>query len=392
MKSARGKLSFEQIIADRIELPRGAEPLATLNYNDELMLKRDALEEFASQHKLPTFNDIIGSPMPRFYRTTTKRRVVFTPRSRPRLTFGDERSAGGYSLLEPKGHAHVYDGIEYMLRGTSTRKFTDSITHVILRGSYDEYCLIFNTARRSAALTKLLLGWVEEIRSEVPALTSALEFLDNTCSDYYIDAGARTAHGAWKRLLGSGKFNISVGGMIFQASAKVFSQVNQSMLPIITGEVSRLLRPEGRPLVDLFCGYGLFALALAAESGRVTGIEYDADATILAQRNSERLGADNTRFFRRFINDETFAELLPYGRSGEVFVLDPPRNGVESDVIDAIARRKPHRIVHIFCNIEEIPHAIANWHLHGYRASTFVPLDMFAGTPAVEIIVLLEPE
>ncbi|MCC6846225.1 MAG: methyltransferase domain-containing protein [Bacteroidetes bacterium] len=391
LKPVRGKPKFDQVMAELTELPCGAEPLAELDYADELALKRVALEEFSRQHNLPKFNDIIASPMPRFYRTTTKRRVVFAPRSRPRLAFGDERPSGGYSLLEPESHAYIYEGVEYMLRSASARKFADSLTHIILRGSYDEHCLIFNTARRSAALTKLLLDWSKEIAAEIPALVSALEFLDDSRSDYYLDAEAKTARGAWKRLFGSGKFSVPVGSFAFQASAKVFSQVNQSMLPVITSEVARLLRPEGRPLIDLFCGYGLFALSLAAGSGRVTGIEYDADAIILARRNAERLGVENARFFRRFINDETFAELLPFGRTGEIFILDPPRNGVGSEITAAIAQRKPRRIAHIFCNIEEIPSAVADWQLQGYKTSVLVPLDMFAGTPAVETIALLDP-
>ncbi len=391
LNSRQGKLAFSEIILTHTALPRGAEPLALLDYDEEKMIKCEALAEFSQIHKISKFAELVATPKPRFYRTTTKRKVLATHQG-PMLAFGDERSEVKRSMLDLEEHSRIYAYLQKAVRSPAARKFIASLTHVIIRGSTTEFCIIFNVARRSAAFSALLVNWVKELSEEMPAITSALEFLDETRSDYYLDSDAKNLRGAWKRLFGNGLFDVSAGRKIFRVSAKVFSQVNQSMLPIITCEVERLLHPEGQPLVDLFCGYGLFAISLAAKSGRVIGIENDADAVRLAQKNAELLNVEKARFYKRYINDETFAELLPYGRTREIFVLDPPRQGVDDAVIEAIAERKPMRIAHIFCNIEELPKSLKIWKSFGYVTAFLVPLDMFAGTASVEVIALLEQQ
>jgi tRNA/tmRNA/rRNA uracil-C5-methylase (TrmA/RlmC/RlmD family) len=72
-------------------------------------------------------------------------------------------------------------------------------------------------------------------------------------------------------------------------------------------------------------------------------------------------------------------------------VLDPPRRGTEIGVIGAVANRAPAKVVHIFCNIDIIPAELEQWKRVGYQTSKIVPLDMFPGTPNLEVLVLLEP-
>ena len=221
LRPPRRKPALDELILGHAGLPRGAEPLAAMNYADELGLKREALTEFARQHKLPAFAGIIPSPTPRFYRTTTNRRVVITHRGAA-LTFGDEQPAGGYSLLEPDEHGRIYEFIGDFIGSRAMRKFAASLSHVILRGSYTEFCLIFNISRRSAALSALLTGASRELSRHIPELVSALEFLDETRSDYYLDSEAKSARGAWKRLFGTGVFDVPAGSVVFRAPATVF--------------------------------------------------------------------------------------------------------------------------------------------------------------------------
>jgi tRNA/tmRNA/rRNA uracil-C5-methylase (TrmA/RlmC/RlmD family) len=65
--------------------------------------------------------------------------------------------------------------------------------------------------------------------------------------------------------------------------------------------------------------------------------------------------------------------------------------GVEKGVIGALAFRRPVKVLHIFCNVDLIPAELEQWNKLGYDASSIVPLDMFPGTPHLEVMVLLEP-
>ncbi|HNF85922.1 MAG TPA: class I SAM-dependent RNA methyltransferase, partial [bacterium] len=71
-------------------------------------------------------------------------------------------------------------------------------------------------------------------------------------------------------------------------------------------------------------------------------------------------------------------------------VLDPPRTGTAPGVIEALAKATPDRVVHIFCDIERLPHELKRWRLNGYRAAHIVPVDLFPATDNVEVIILLE--
>jgi tRNA/tmRNA/rRNA uracil-C5-methylase (TrmA/RlmC/RlmD family) len=43
--------------------------------------------------------------------------------------------------------------------------------------------------------------------------------------------------------------------------------------------------------------------------------------------------------------------------------------------------------VHLFCNIERMPEELKQWEQEGYRVETAVPIDMFPGTAALEVVV-----
>ena len=61
-------------------------------------------------------------------------------------------------------------------------------------------------------------------------------------------------------------------------------------------------------------------------------------------------------------------------------------------VIAALCRRGPVKVLQACCGIEEIPRQAAAWQSHGYRITAVQPLDMFAGTPHLETLILFEPK
>jgi tRNA/tmRNA/rRNA uracil-C5-methylase (TrmA/RlmC/RlmD family) len=72
-------------------------------------------------------------------------------------------------------------------------------------------------------------------------------------------------------------------------------------------------------------------------------------------------------------------------------LLDPPRSGTAPGVLEVLAGRLPRRVVHVFCNMEILPEELQRWKKAGYRPERAIPLDMFPGTPELEMMVLLVP-
>jgi hypothetical protein len=48
-------------------------------------------------------------------------------------------------------------------------------------------------------------------------------------------------------------------------------------------------------------------------------------------------------------------------------------------------------VVHLFCNIDILPEEVLRWKNAGYTFVQAVPLDLFPGTPTIEIAGLFIP-
>jgi tRNA/tmRNA/rRNA uracil-C5-methylase (TrmA/RlmC/RlmD family) len=173
------------------------------------------------------------------------------------------------------------------------------------------------------------------------------------------------------------------------------------MVPLMLKKAGQLLdmkesAHKSMRLIDLFCGYGLFTLYLGRYFGEVFGIDSEAPALDRARDSiahcREFPRSTKVRFTSGQITAHVLETVLPvHGDRGEVIVLDPPRMGAEKGVIGAIAFRRPAKVLHVFCNVDLLPVDLEQWKRLGYHASNIVPLDMFPGTPHLEVLVLLEP-
>ena len=144
------------------------------------------------------------------------------------------------------------------------------------------------------------------------------------------------------------------------------------------------------PLVyDLYTGTGTIANFVAKKARQVIGIEYVPEAIEDAKVNSQINGIENTLFFagdmKKVLNDAFVAK---YGRP-DVIITDPPRAGMDPDVVDVILNAAPKRIVYVSCNPATQARDLALLDAK-YRVTKIQPVDMFPHTQHVENVVQLE--
>ena len=72
-----------------------------------------------------------------------------------------------------------------------------------------------------------------------------------------------------------------------------------------------------------------------------------------------------------------------------VVVVDPPRKGLDSSVIRAIAEAGPSRVVYVSCNVATLARDAALFLEAGYRTEKVQPVDMFCWTSGIETVCLL---
>lgn len=406
-------LTFAQLLLQQIPNPQKGgkpiqhiEPLASLEYAEELKLKEDILHQFWQDHHLPSSPEpLLPSPKPRHYRTTTKRRV-FATGGRVVMGFkgGERASSLPVSLLEPEEHTTIYQLILQKLTSPPYRLLIPHLNHVVVRGSYQEFTVILNVDRLNAEIVRKLKLLGEHLRTGNLSVVSASVLHDPTRSDYYLEAHRPDTGVSFKKLFGPDRLRVQLGNHTYLLGPTAFSQVNESMIPTMLEMARQLLQPNKEPhikqagrLIDLYCGYGLFAGYFVNDFAEIIGVDYERTAVEGAQQNVKRITNGQLGAVMRFVAGTIAAPTLPRllpsvsSRLPEFVLLDPPRQGTATGVVQAIAARKPVRVLHIFCGIDEIPREVKTWEESGYVVDRVIPLDMFPGTPNLEVLMLFVP-
>lgn len=368
-----------------------SEPFASMDYSGELRVKERAFSAFIHDAGINVKpGEIIASPLPRHYRTTTKRRAIF---SANRLALSSDESADSpeISMLEPELHTRIYNLLLQVLNENINRTVARSLNFLIIRGSYSDFALIFNVSMLGPDIVKGCGKIAERVRESVPGISSAFIYHDPSASKYYFEIIQPADGLRMKRLFGHANLAIRARGMLYTFHPAGFSQVNLSMSEVMLEQAGLLLSPPASAeIVDLYCGYGFFSCSLAGNVSSVTGIDYDRNAIEHARSNMKRLNGEcRYRFTSASIEPEILARTLQKGRKGEYIILDPPRRGTQPGVIETLAERKPSRVLHVFCGVETLPSEVKRWGGCGYRVQKISVLDMFPGTANLEVMVLL---
>ncbi|MDR2531058.1 MAG: methyltransferase domain-containing protein, partial [Oscillospiraceae bacterium] len=139
------------------------------------------------------------------------------------------------------------------------------------------------------------------------------------------------------------------------------------------------LSPEDVAL-DLYCGVGTLSRLIAPHVKRVHGVEINAAAVESARRASA--DSDNIGYE---CADAATAELP---ESSVVFV-DPPRKGLAPEVLTAVVKLAPRRVVYLSCDPATLSRDLKTFAQSGYTAVRVTALDMFPCTTHVETVTLL---
>ncbi|MEU8566880.1 TRAM domain-containing protein [Streptomyces pathocidini] len=179
-------------------------------------------------------------------------------------------------------------------------------------------------------------------------------------------------------------------GRTWRVGSGGFWQVHPRAADLLVEAVMQGLMPKpGQTALDLYCGVGLFAGALAervGEKGAVLGIESGKRAVEDARHNLEDLE-------RVRIEHGKVEQVLP--RTGiteaDLIVLDPPRAGAGRQLIAHLATLGARRIAYVACDPAALARDLAYFREAGYTPRRLRAFDLFPMTHHVECVAILEP-
>lgn len=368
-----------------------------VEYNEECRIRDRVLHDYWKAHEANfPIEPLVASPKGREYRTVTKRKVF---PSRGKIELGligvDDETSSIHPvpvvqcMIEPPMHAEIYRCVQDFVNQKEQKDAARILNYVIVKGTYESFVVLFNVVSFNQVSRKFIIQLSKHLTKAVPAVKGVFVYLDERRSRYYL---SRTRHRPKaQRIFGDDAIALRMGTASLFYSPLSFSQTNLSMVDRLVSAAKEMLAlsPSDR-LVDLYCGYGLFSLSMAALMKNAVGVDISAESIRDAQKNAQRLRSSNCSYILSDINEETLGRIFSSHGNVTKAILDPPRNGIKRGVIETIAAAGIRRAVHIFCNLEIVKAELQRWRNSRYEVRRALPFDMFPGTRETELMVLLE--
>lgn len=178
-------------------------------------------------------------------------------------------------------------------------------------------------------------------------------------------------------------------GLLFRISPLSFYQVNPEGTELLYGKAREFAQLDAsQTLLDLYCGAGTIGLTMANCAKQVIGVEIISQAIENAKENAALNGIENVRFI---CDDAKGAAKTLYdeGIRPDVVIVDPPRKGCSTEVLETISKMAPQRVVYVSCDPATLARDCATFEKLGYGVERLCAVDMFPRTVHVESVALL---
>jgi 23S rRNA (uracil1939-C5)-methyltransferase len=167
-------------------------------------------------------------------------------------------------------------------------------------------------------------------------------------------------------------------------TAASFFQGNRYLTGALLQQV--LGHVQGRRVLDLYAGVGLFSVGMAARGAEVLAVEGDEVSVADLELNAARWGA---RLTTRQSAVEAALLTLPTGRCDTV-VLDPPRTGASPEAVAGVIALGAARVVYVSCDPATLARDAALLVAGGYRLASIEAFDLFPNTAHVETLAVFD--
>ncbi|MFI3164275.1 MAG: 23S rRNA (uracil(1939)-C(5))-methyltransferase RlmD [Bacillota bacterium] len=331
--------------------------LSHMNYSAQLEIKKaDVVQTFSKVAGLDLANlEVIGSPNEYGYRN--KLAVPFS------LNRAGETICGFYQ----SGTHNIVEMVNCPLQTDKGNVAFKIIAEYVKEYKIQGYLALPNGKQigllRHAVIRAVNEGVIVTLvinGNKLPHIDKLYAKLQKACgvvSLYYninkqatnVIFGCEFVHKCGEKLLKAEK-----SGIKFDIGAESFLQVNDDVVDLLYGEAVKYADPSDKDVVvNCYSGAGFLSGMLAKSAKEVVGIEIVSEASTLADNLAKENGLD--KIMNNITGDVEieFPKVVKQAeKSGKnvIFMLDPPRKGVDFTTLKLIKKQKPKKIVYISCN------------------------------------------
>lgn len=194
-------------------------------------------------------------------------------------------------------------------------------------------------------------------------------------------------------IIGKDKINISgkdyleykILDKTFRISGNDFYQVNDYQIENLYGQAKKLLG-KNKKVLDLYCGSATSSIAINGDN--LVGVEINKNAIKDAKINAEKNNLKDYKFIAK--NAKYIDEKFIKKEKIDSLIVDPPRAGLDKDLIKSIGKSCLKEIIYISCNPQTLARDIKRFENQGYKLEKIKAVDMFPQTMHVEAIALIQ--
>lgn len=370
----------------------GIAPLQHLKYDAQLSFKRNQVVELLKKSHLEEIEvaPVLGMDEPVHYRNKAQVPVRMV-KNQLETGFFKKNSHNFVPmedyLIQDERIDEVIKSVrnilrKYMISAYDEKTHKGVVRHIIVRrGHYSHEVMVVLVTRAKKIPESDEV--VDEILKACPDVRTVVQNVNQEKTNVIL---GKTE----KILAGDGHITDSLNGINFEISAHSFYQVNSIQTEKIYQKVVEAAELTGKEtVIDAYCGIGTISLNLAQKAAKVYGVEIVPEAIADAKKNATVNDINNTTF-EVGTASEWMSKWSEDGIKPDVVVFDPPRKGLEPEVINSTVKLSPEKIVYVSCNPATLVRDIQLFTEQGYQVvKPIQPVDQFPMTTHVETVVLM---
>jgi len=381
--SITNKSKYRVVPKCKVQHICGGCPLMTLQVAKQCEYKRDVLKETLIKYAgIDAFivEPTVKSPDYLYYRNQLKWPVKMI---KEKLEAGMYKEGSNHLVTIDKCLVHekkleaIKNEVMEILNKYKLRDYYDKIEkgirYIVLRG-FDNYQLTIVSG------TNVFEDKMIEELMAIDGMVSVNQCI-NTRTDHQIFSNEI------RNLAGSKTIGLEVNGLKIRLSPKSFFQLNKVQAENLYKKAIELLKPASL-MVEAYCGVGVMSLMAAEKMDEVIGIEFVNDAIKNAKNNAKMNHLEDKVKFMVGDSAEKLWEIVKE-RDVNALLVDPPRTGLDDDMLETIINSDIEQIVYISCNISTLSKNLGVLKNY-YKIKRIIPYDMFTHTAHIETLVLLE--
>ncbi|WP_102273082.1 23S rRNA (uracil(1939)-C(5))-methyltransferase RlmD [Cytobacillus massiliigabonensis] len=223
---------------------------------------------------------------------------------------------------------------------------------------------------------------IQEIKKRLPEVKSIIQNINGQKTSLIF--GDETVN-----LEGSDFIQETLGDLQFELSARTFFQLNPEQTVKLYNEVKKAAALTGTEKVaDAYCGVGTIGLWVADGAAEIRGMDIIPESIEDAKKNAARHGINHAKYVTGKA-EVLLPKWVKEGWKPDVIIVDPPRTGLDEQLLKTILRVKPKKVVYVSCNPSTLAKDI-NVLNSSYKVKMIQPVDMFPQTAHCEAVTLLE--